>query len=156
MAKTRFRVKDKVSVEIEDLNVSVRGVVKKIEEDPDDDADLCEVRFLVQYDVPIDGRTEGLHAVHELRLIHGEDDTRPEQKEEQKRVDDLPTYKDFRIKVEARMNTAFDALYCKEETKEKWTHHVTVKGQWLLHLQLCSMSLLDIAQLYGELPESVT
>jgi len=151
--RSRFREGDRVSATIPDCEgATVPGVVKKVE--TSEESDTEELVFLVEYDVPVDGRNEGFHAVHELRLIPGENDKAPPSTPEEPKSS-LPSYEDYRSKVTARMNTAFDALFCKRETEERWEDVVTIKGQYLLRLQLQRMTLLDIAQLYGELERGI-
>jgi hypothetical protein len=155
----RFRKGDRVQAYIDCLGSYVPGTVKLIEENKE--GETTDIIFLVVYDVNIDGKREAFHAVDELRLIQTNDDKAPISGEKKfappplSDVSSLPTYSDYVIKVAARTNTAFDALFCKEETQEAWKRHVTIEGQHALRQALRSMTLLDISQLYGELQRQV-
>ena len=156
MAQSRFRKTDRVQVEIPLLEGEdeITGEIVSIEENADDDT--VDMLFLVKYDSEVDGKLEGLHSVSELRLIQGEEDKAPDRAEEENltkdlKSGDLPSYSDYRTKMASRINTLFDALFCKSEDGERWEHIVTTKGQFLLHAQLRTMTLVDISQAYGEL-----
>lgn len=146
----RFRVNDRVSVSIKGTTANVEGMVKLV--DTETEGDTAEVKFLILYDVAIDGHTEGFHTADELRLVHGAEDTRPPLEAVSVKE---PSMSDYRDKLTARMNTIYDALYCKSEVEESWVRRVTPKGVYQLQMALSSMSLRDIYELYGEISAQV-
>lgn len=155
---SRFRCKDKVEVNISELNVIVQGTVEEIQSDTE--GSLAEVKFLVKYDTMIDGKVAGLHTVDEMRLIHGAEDIAPPSSIGNPSMPGVVIrppllFDDYHAKVTARLNTAFDALYCKSETKETWLVRATTKGRYLLRQALLNMSLKDIYDLYGALQAEI-
>jgi hypothetical protein len=150
----RFRVNDRVIAWIDDLKASIEGVIQSVETEAE--GDTAEIKFLVTYDVEVGGRTEGFHEIHDMRLIQGAEDKAPPLSQSPSlQQSDLPTLNDYRTKVGARTNTAFDALFCKSETGESWLLKVTPKGIYLLQESLKGMTLRDISELYGDIQRYV-